>query len=239
MIHDKHFYNGTLRKTVAAFGSLFNNIKIVRQLGQNRVSVERVPLMVANRSKLLARVKEQPQGEGADKISVKLPRMSFEIVSLSYNPQMQMQKINKRITAGGGAVFQSVPYLLSIQLNIVSNTTDESMQIVEQILPTFTPDYVISIKDIEGEGATTDVPIQLEGVSLTDDYEGMFDTRRIILWTLDFQVKIRFAGPTLEYNPIEHIDIGFDEGGDRIDGITIVPDEYTNEPVITYDEQPT
>ena len=195
MLDGVHFYNQTLKKSVAVFGTLFNNLK-VRKTGQGEV---RVPLAYGPRSKFLARIKQDSDLED-QKLAIKLPRMSFEITSIDRDSSTALNKGNKKLFDISGTELnknilrQSVPYNLGMQLNILAKTQDEALQIFEQILPTFVPDYTVAIKDMDGPGNSVDVPIILTGTSFTDEYEGDFETRRTIIYILDFEMKVRFTG---------------------------------------------
>ena len=102
-----------------------------------------------------------------------------------------------------------------MDLNIMSKTQDEALQIVEQILPTFAPDYTITVKDFEGPGSRTDVPIVLTGTSFSNEYEGDFTTRQLIVYTLNFSVKVKFAGGVSEQGITLDVDIDFFDKGNE------------------------
>tara|TARA_A100001015_G_scaffold285076_1_gene352210 strand:+ start:175 stop:918 length:744 start_codon:yes stop_codon:yes gene_type:complete len=204
MLSGKHFYNQTLRKTVAVFGTVFNNILIKRH---NSVS-ERVPISYGARQKFLARIEQESRT--AEAIAIKLPRMAFNITDVSYDASIKLNKQNKKfITDTGtskGFIYQSVPYIVSMELNVLAKTQDEALQIVEQILPTFTPEYTITIKDMEGAGQSVDVPITLQDVTIQDEYEGDYETRRTLIYTLNFTMKIRFVGESKTGDVIRIVD---------------------------------
>lgn len=195
MLDGVHFYNQTLKKSVAVFGTIFNNLKIVK----TGAAETRVPLAYGPRSKFLARINQDSNLED-QKLAIKLPRMSFEITSIDRDSSSALNKGNlKRFDIAGtelskDTLRQSVPYTLGMQLNILAKTQDEALQIFEQILPTFVPEYTVAIKDMDGVGNSVDVPIVLTGTTIQDDYEGDFTTRRTIVYTLDFDMKIRFTG---------------------------------------------
>jgi len=198
MLSGTHFYNQTIRKSVAVFGTIFNNVRIRKY----NSTEERVPISYGPRQKFLASIESDKRDEA---VAIKVPRMSFEISDISYDSSTSLNKNNKiffnETSTGKDTINQSVPYSLTMQLNILSKTQDEALQIMEQILPTFTPEYTVAIKDMNGPGSSVDVPIILEGVSFQDEYEGDFETRRTILHTLDFKMKIRFYGLTTN-NPV-------------------------------------
>ena len=211
MLNGKHFYNQTLKKAVAVFGTIFNNIKIVRQgTGETRV-----PIAYGPRKKFLARIQADTDAATDKSIAIKLPRMSFEITSIDFDTTSRLNKLNKRClpisgeTVKTNVVNQSVPYTLAMQLNIYAKNQDDALQIFEQILPTFAPDYTIAVKDMEGPGTVTDVPIVLTGTSIQDDYEGDFQTRRTLIYTLDFNMKVRFVGGVSEGKIIRAVDTFF------------------------------
>lgn len=208
MLNGQYFYNQTMKKAVAVFGTIFNNIKIVRQGG----SMERVPLAYGPKSKFLSRIsKERDEAENRS-IAIKLPRMSFEITSIAYDTTAKLNRMNKRMFPIDGnsvkksSVMQSVPYRLGMQLNILATNQDDALQIFEQILPSFTPEYTVAIKNMEGPDTSTDVPIVLNGVSFSDDYEGSYETRRTLIYTLDFDMRVRFSGTTSEGKIIRIVD---------------------------------
>jgi len=193
MLTGTHFYNHTLKKSVSVFGTVFNNLRVVKHGGVE----ERVPISYGPREKFLARLAQSSRQDSH--VAIKVPRMAFEITDLSYDTNTSLNKMNN-ISMGGSTpsnrdfLKQSVPYTLGMELNIISKTQDEALQIVEQILPTFTPEYTVAIKDMYGPGSSYDVPIVLNSVSVQNDYEGDFETRQNIVYTLSFTMKIRFYG---------------------------------------------
>ena len=211
MLSGTHFYNKTIRKSVAVFGTLFNNIKILRP----GATEEKVPIAYGPRKKFLARINSDTSGSTSETIAIKLPRMSFEITSIDYDSATKLNRFNKRnLTIDGdinnyNTVYQSVPYNIGMQLNVYALNQDEALQIVEQILPTFSPEYTVSVKALEGENTTTDVPIVLNGVSFSDDYEGDFETRRTIIYTLDFVMKVKFISGVTKQKLIRTVDTFF------------------------------
>jgi hypothetical protein len=194
MLTGQHFYNQTLKKSVSVFGTIFNNIRVVKHGGVE----ERVPIAYGPRQKFLARIEQSSKQD--ETVAIKVPRMSFEITDLAYDTATSLNKMNKLSFPTEGTTLsrdilnQSVPYTLSIDLSILSKTQDEALQILEQILPTFTPEYTVAINDMNGPGCSADVPIILNSISLQDDYEGDFETRRTIIYTLSFTMKVRFSG---------------------------------------------
>ena len=206
----QHFYHQRIRKAVAVFGSLFDNIYIVRP-GSTTSSVNqaKVPLSYAPKRNFIERIEQMSRGEDNERqIAIKLPRMSFEIVSIDYDAVRQLQKTLKCSFPGTDntskkSVYAQTPYNLSFELNVYAKSQDDALQIVEQIIPYFNPQYTLTVKPIkELPEIKDDVPITLEAVSFTDDYEGPLEQRRTIIYTLSFQMKIAFYGPVNDNAPI-------------------------------------
>lgn len=195
---ESYFYNERIRKAVAVFGSLFNNIYVVRKNSSGGVlSQVKVPLSYAPKRDFIDRIARTDVGEEQERqIAVKLPRMSFEILGMNYDPQRQLPKLNKRIVpsstsaSSGQVVYTPVPYNINFQLNVYARSQDDALQCVEQILPYFTPHYNLQVKPLEGFDLQEDTPIRLDGVVMQDDYEGALENRRTIVYTLDFEMKL-------------------------------------------------
>lgn len=217
-IFGDHFYHAILRKSVAVFGTLFNNIYVVRRASDNRVvDKQRVPLSYGPRQKFLARIDQQADLSDP-KVAIKLPRMSFEITNLAYDSTTKTNTLNKITTTSDTStrtsVSQVTPYIVDMQLNIMAKNQDDALQIMEQILPTFQPVYNISVKLIDDINKSFDVPITLQSVSLNDDYEGDYTTRRVLIYTLDFSMKIKFFGDTSKSGIITQVIANmFEQGG--------------------------
>lgn len=199
----KYYYHASTKKLVAAFGSLFNNIATAQVGSKNVTAVARCPISYGPRQKWLTRIKEEPDlVNRISEIAIRVPRMSFEITSMVVDDSAKIGKTqtytlpNK--TGGTNVVRQMVPYRIGLQLNILAKNQNDALQILEQIIPYFSPDYTLSIFDLDGTNQSTDVPIVLQSVSLQDDYEGDAMTRRTIVYTLDFEARLRFYGPMIE-----------------------------------------
>lgn len=210
----EYFYNQTIRKTIAVFGSLFNNITVRKQSGDNYLNIIKVPLSYGPRERFLARLDSLAKGQ--EQIALKLPRMSFEITGIQYDTSAKLNKMNKRMFPISGdsyrydTIYQSVPYVITIDLSIYGKTQDDALQVFEQILPTFTPEYTVTIKGFEGPNTKSDVPIVLTSTSLSNEYTGDPATsRQFIEYTLSFNVKVRFAGAISRQGVIRDIDIDF------------------------------
>lgn len=194
-----HFYHAILRKSVAVFGTLFNDIKVVRRDNNGIVKdQQRVPLSYGPKQKFLARLDQQANLDDP-KIALKLPRMSFEITNMSYDTTTKTSALNTITTTSDtttrSTIGQMTPYVVDMQLNIIAKNQDDALQIFEQIVPYFQPTYTLSVKFIDELDKSFDVPITLTAINLQDDYEGDFSTRRSLIYTLDFSMKVRFFGP--------------------------------------------
>lgn len=196
-----HFYHEKTRKCVAAFGKLFNNIYVLRKNSSGGVvSQIKVPLSYAPRAKYLERIRQNPDLDNDTKVALKLPRMSFEITSIIYDLQRQLQKVNNFQKPGTAVTnrqnfLTGVPYTLTFQLNVFAKTQDDALQMVEQILPTFNPQYTLSMKPFaDYPDIKEDVPITITGVSFADDFEGEVGQRRTLIYTLDFEMRVQYYG---------------------------------------------
>ncbi len=215
---NNHFYHASIRRTIAAFGSIFNNIKVIRKDSDGEVKqITRVPLAYGPRQKFLARLEEQSNLNDT-KVAIKLPRMSFEITSLAYDSTSKLNKMNKISKPIVGdpdnksLVYTCAPYKMGIQLSIIAKNQDDALQVIEQIMPYFQPDYTITINEVPELEIKGDVPIVLTGVTLSDDYTGDFMTRRAIVYSLDFDLKVRFYGPVTTQSIIKTVDVDFIDG---------------------------
>lgn len=209
-----HFYHAAIRRTVAVFGTLFNDINVLRKGSDGTAkSIVKVPLAYGPKQKFLARLDQQKDFDDP-KIALKLPRMSFELTSLAYNPNTKLQKGIKQVyidPLDGNkkkTVLGPVGYNLGIQLNIMAKNQDDALQILEQILPNFQPDYTVTIKEVDNV-FRSDQPFVLQSVGIADDYEGDFTTRRVIIYTLDFETKVNFYGGIGSKGLIKSVNIDY------------------------------
>jgi len=197
-----YFYHERIRKSVAIFGRLFNNIYVIRKNASGGVLNQlKVPLAYAPRQKYLERIRENPSLEDDTRVAIKLPRMSFEITDIAYDLTRQLAKVSNFNTKGVSVdkrqkFYSPVPYNISFALNIYAKNQDDALQIVEQILPTFNPQYTLSIypfKEVYPD-FVEDVPVVITGVTFSDDFEGTLEQRRTIIYTLTFEMKVQFYG---------------------------------------------
>jgi hypothetical protein len=198
-----YFYHPRIRKSVAVFGAMFNDIYVLRKNSAGgTISQVKVPLSYAPKRSFIDRLNQASLGEAAERqVAIKLPRMSFEITNFSYDATRQLTKINNFSQSGTSnstrsKFYSPVPYNINFQLNVYAKAHDDALQIVEQILPYFNPQYTLTVKPIEDyQLIKEDTPIVLQGVTFSDDYEGALDQTRRIIYTLDFDMKINFYGP--------------------------------------------
>jgi hypothetical protein len=168
----------------------------------------RVPLSYAPKQKFLARIQQRPDSDSRT-VQVSLPRMSFEMIQLEYDPNrkiaplQQSRAINSSISAS--TQYAPTPYNVIVYLYIYAKNQDDGLQIVEQILPYFNPDYNLTMKAIPELDIKNDLPIILDTVSFEDDYEGDLTTRRSIIWTMSFTMKLNFYGPITDQSIIRRV----------------------------------
>ena len=217
----QQFYHETMRKVVVAFGTIFNNINIVRKNNSGAVTQSmKVPLAYGPKQKFLTRLREDPNLN--KKVALTLPRVGFEISGISYDPSRKLnsvQKVKKTNDSTDGKTlssqFMPVPYNMDFELVVMAKQSDDALQIVEQILPFFQPDYTITLNDNSTMGTTRDVPIILSNVTYADEYEGSFEDRRVITYTLSFTAKFYLYGPVTDQKVIKSVQV----------------DQYTDMPV--------
>jgi len=201
MFKNQHFYHQHIRKAIIAFGTLFNNIQIRRTNSSNQITQSIiVPLSYAPKQKFIDRIREAPNLEpGRASYQITLPRMGFEITDFRYDPARKLaitQTVRSLDTTNNGVVysFVSTPYNMGISLSAYAKNQEDGLQIVEQILPYFNPDFNVTVNEIPSLGVKTDLQIVLENVSYEDEWEGSFDKRLSVIWNLDFTVKLNFYG---------------------------------------------
>lgn len=211
MFNNQVYYHGSIRKTIVAFGRLFSDIKIQRQNNDGVVEqAVAIPLSYAPKEKWIVRIDSDPTL--SNNTYTTLPRMSFEITGYAYDATRKINKMNK-ITCdqASGLIKKSmntpVPYNIDISLYVLTKTQEDAMQIIEQILPTFTPEYTLSINAIPEMQVVQDIPIVLNSITVQDDYDGDFETRRFVTHTLNFTAKINLYGPVSNQGVIKDVKI--------------------------------
>ncbi len=220
--------------------------------------IQRVPISYGPRQKFLTRLSSQNVEANGD-IAVQLPRMSFEITSIAYDAASKLNRLNTNLyainedTDSKTKVYQATPYRMSMQLNIFARQQDDALQVFEQIVPYFTPEYSVAVKDLEGPGSITDVPFILTSTTLQDDYEGDFqNSRRTIIYTLEFDVKFKFSGiqggpaKVIKIVDVDLYDIPIPTDELPISGVRVelgdlindTPEDYTVVTTYGFDDEP-
>ena len=220
-----HFYHETVKRSVSIFGTLFNNITIKKTKSDGTVlSQQIVPISYGPKQKWLERLSEEADLSDGNRSAISLPRMAFEIAGFEYDATRQQNKLirSQKSTLESGDVKRSfqyapAPYTINFTLSILAKQANDGLQIIEQILPYFQPEYNVTMKMVDSMSEVRDVPITLNSVAMEDTYEGGFDERRVIEHTLEFSMKIYFFGPvyqgTIIKNVIERDYINTDAGG--------------------------
>ncbi len=195
------FYHGTLRRYVIMFGDIFNELTIDRFDGTgSKIQTIHIPIGYGPKQKWLARLEADPDLNRP--LSITLPRLGFEMTSMSYAPARKLNsahKYTKGVNVGGGkfeSVYVPVPYDMNFSLYAMVKNAEDGVQIVEQIVPFFTPDFTVTMHALPSMGVRLDVPIELTSVTSDDSYEGDFESRRVLTWQFDFTVKGYLFGPT-------------------------------------------
>lgn len=200
MLNNNVFYHGIIRKTIVGFGRLFSDIYIDRKQGDSTTgtTIQRiqVPLAYAPKEKWIVKIDSDPTLENYTYTT--LPRMSFEILSYGYDATRKLNRMQK-IQCGSGSTLRNytytpVPYNIEIGLYILTKTQEDGLQILEQILPTFTPEYTLPIKVVPDMNIVQNTPVVLNSVSVSDEYDGDFQTRRFVTHTLNFTLKTDLFG---------------------------------------------
>ena len=196
-------YHEIFRRTVVAFGTLFNNIELRRSN-----DVMKVPLAYGPKQKFLARL-DQNADPTNKRVQITLPRISFEINGIQYDSTRKVSPTQKiKFPKDGDEnknAYMPVPYNLSFELSIISKNQEDGLQILEQILPFFQPHYNLPVKLVPELDETKDVPVVLTSVDYEDDYENNFQTRRAIIYTLQFTVKTYLYGPVTDSKTIKKV----------------------------------
>src|SRR6056300_413846 len=231
----KYFYNESMRRMTIAFGQIFNNIQIRRKdsTGATIQSIP-VPLSYAPKEKFLVRLDQQPSLDDRE-FAITLPRMGFEITGINYDSSRKLTRVQKfkHIKTGtDGKIlnynYTPVPYNLTYSLYVFTATAESGLQIVEQILPFFQPDYTVTVNVIPELNIKRDVPIVLNNITYDDSYSGDFTTRRAVIYTLSFTAKTYLFGPMNNQGVIKQTQADLysdtDTTSKREERIVVVPD---------------
>ena len=245
----EHFYHKQIRNTVIAFGTIFNNINIKRlDSSGNPLQNIRVPLSYSPKEKFIARLDQQQDLTGDDSsVAITLPRMAFDITGYSYDSSRKLNK-NQRIgkvttnadTSKLNTQYSPVPYNVSFELNVFTATSDDGLQIIEQILPYFQPDYTVTmIQDSTYMDTKRDIPFVLESVNYDDSYTGTLTSLRRITYSLSFTAKIYLYGPISTTAIIKKVSADLytntaDKAPSRSERVTVQPNPTSADKDDTY-----
>jgi hypothetical protein len=216
------FYHETIRRMVVTFGTIFNNVNIVRKDNNGTIIQKmKVPLAYGPKAKFLVRLDQDANLDS--KVAITLPRLGFEIQNLVYDPARKLNRVQKfkktksATTKQLDTQYMPVPYNLDFELYAMAKQSDDALQIIEQIVPYFQPDYTITINDMADMGIKRDIPIILNNIGYEDSYRGDFNERRAIIYTLNFTCKFYLYGPVTSDKVIKQVQV----------------DQYTDMPVNT------
>ena len=243
----EHFYHKKIRNTVIAFGTIFNNVNIKRlDSSGNPLQNIKVPLSYSPKEKFLARLDAQQDLTGDDsKVAITLPRMSFEITGYSYDATRKLNKNQKitKVTTNADTTkmnnqYMPVPYNVNFQLNVFTANSDDGLQIIEQILPYFQPDYTVTMIEDRTMDTKRDIPFILNSVDYSDDYTGSLTSLRRIIYTLSFTAKVYLYGPISTNAIIKKVsaDLYSDTGSNapRVERVTVQPNPTSADKDDTY-----
>jgi hypothetical protein len=223
------FYNESIRKIVLAFGSMFESVYVIRynEDGSEKEKI-RVPLSYGNKEKFLWRLSQESSLSKNSRVQIVLPKLGFEIGNMLYDPSRKINRTTQRSNVVGGAyksMYSEVPYIINFTLYAFTRNMTDMLQIIEQILPYFAPDFTVTIK-MNDLHPTVDIPFVLNSVALNENYEGTFETRRALISTFDFSAKT-YIYPSICGSTggiIERTDINLYEGEDTVAGSEYVGD---------------
>lgn len=208
------FYNETTKRAVSIFGTLFNNITVKKIKEDGSVITEqKVPISYGPKQKFLQRLAEEPNLNDNNRTAISLPRIAFELSGYEYDPARQQNKLIRHQkmtlesadTSSRAYQYQPAPYNLSFTLSILAKNMSDALQIVEQIIPYFQPEYTVTMKMIDSMTDYRDVPIVLNSVELADTYEGDFTERRVIEYNLSFTMQLNYFGPVYTGKVIKNV----------------------------------
>jgi hypothetical protein len=216
MARPNYFYYQTIKNIIAAFGILFKDVTFVNDHG---ITVK-VPIHYAPKEKYIEMIQVSADHDDGFETMVTLPSFGFELSTIDYdsarmlNPMSRMRDVED---ANGNYMYNRVPYMFSFVLYLGARKFEDGLKIIEQIVPFFTPDLNITIKDKGDFGISTDVPIVLNNISYSIDWQGSFETRRTILWQLDFSAKAYLYSNVREQKRIKETIIGMEDSDfDRV-----------------------
>ena len=239
MIGNAHFYHRSINKLVVSFGNLFNDISIVRFAKDGTPKENfRVPLSYAQKEKYIQRITSDPNL--TKNLLTIVPRMSFTITSIAYDESRKqittLRNYNQVSSSLIDSQYVPVPFNFGFNVSLFVRNIEDATQVLEQILPFFTPDYTLTIDFISDIGRTYDVPIILNTVVPGIEYEGSMDSTRIVTWELDFTAKSYIWPPINKSGFIRQVDVNLNdfETGNNIVNIDITPNPIDATPEDNY-----
>ena len=209
----KYFYNKNIRNIVILFGTLFHDINIRRSQNNTLIQDLKVPIAYGPAQKYLAKIEQGSTDDEDFRIGISLPRMSFEITSMVYDnarklqTTQQIKSLDPNSTDKLLSTYTPVPYNYEVDLSIMVLNSDDGAQILEQILPYFTPEFQVTMNEMKTLGIKRDIPIILNSMTSEDDYEGDFLTRRTLVHTLSFTIQGHIYKPVSEQGIIREVDV--------------------------------
>ena len=223
------YYNQAIRKIVIAFGSLFESIYVIRyNADETEKERIRVPLSYGSKEKFIWKLTQESSLSKNSRVQTVLPRMGFEISTLVYDPSRKINRTIQRAEIVNGSlqkIYSEVPYNINFSLYVFTRHMDDMLQIVEQILPFFAPEYTITMK-MNDMHQSVDIPFVLNSTSINEDYEGTFDNRRALISSFEFTAKT-FIYPHIcggTGGLITRTDVNFYEGSESIQGSSYMGD---------------
>ena len=231
MFENKVWYHSITRKAIVAFGVMFNNLNIRRRDSNNNiVQTIRVPLSYAPKNKMLSRILTLPDADKV-KTEVTVPRLSFEVIAFEYDGARKINLHNQTRTVisetQSKRVYGPTPYNLTVNLYAYAKNQDDGLQILEQIIPAFNPDFNVTVTYVPELGIKHDLPIILNSITYDDQYEGQVQDHRMIIWTYTFTLKLYYYGPVETQEVIRQAIVNVfnnEELTSRIDKYTVTTD---------------
>jgi hypothetical protein len=199
------YYWQTIRRNVVCFGNIFKDITLVKYNRETRNEIDQriVPLVYAGKENYLTRLESAP--ELPRPVELVLPSLSFMINSLTYDPSRKLQSSLQNLAQGSGGgnsvltQYGPVPYNLGFELNIYHRNIDDGLQILEQILPFFNPDYTLTMSFVDEMNITRNIPLILNNIDIPTEFEGdATQTERRLVWTLNFTMQTYLYGPVTQ-----------------------------------------
>jgi hypothetical protein len=204
-------------------------------------------LSYSPKEKFIARLEQQSSLTGSDSsVAITLPRMAFDITGYTYDASRKLNKNQKRgaVTTNADTTklntqYSPVPYDVSFELNVFTSNSDDGLQIIEQILPYFQPDYTVTMIESRTMDTKRDIPFILESVDYSDSYAGDLTTTRRIEYTLNFTAKIYLYGPISTSAIIKKVSVDLydatsDKGPSRSERVTVTPNPTSADKDDTY-----